>query len=99
MNPIEQAEYDRLLQEVKAQHLRSPGELSQYIVRYKLGRKYPHISGLVKFKRGEKTWNFEGGFPRHIYAKLCEDLGYYATGDSIDMEFIPYEELRKKVDW
>ena len=48
--------------------------MSNYIIANKPGRKYRNISGVLELERGEEAWQYHGGFPPHIYARLCEAL-------------------------
>ncbi|MBE9221317.1 cold shock domain-containing protein [Cyanobacterium stanieri LEGE 03274] len=50
-------------------------QLSNYIVRKKLGYKYKHISGILRMQNGTDEWDFKGGFPTDIYRIICQELG------------------------
>ena len=72
---LEEEEFNQLVEEVMAKGFTESRQVSQYIMANKLGRKYRHISGVLDMERGEDAWQFHGGFPPHIYARLCEALG------------------------
>jgi len=76
-------EFQALVDEMRPLGFTESSQLSNYIVRNGLGRKYPNISGVVKMVMDEDCeygmrrheWNFKGGFPPDIYKELCEALG------------------------
>ena len=72
---LEDEEFNQLVEEVMAKGFTESRQVSQYIMANKLGRKYKHISGVLEMERGEDAWRFHGGFPPHIYARLCDALG------------------------
>jgi hypothetical protein len=72
---LEDEEFQQLVEEVMAKGFTESRQVSHYIMTNKLGRKYRHISGVLEMERGEDAWRFHGGFPPHIYARLCDALG------------------------
>jgi hypothetical protein len=72
---LEDAEFKALVEEVSAKGFTESRQVSHYIMANKLGRKYRHISGVLELERGEDAWQYHGGFPPHIYARLCDALG------------------------
>jgi hypothetical protein len=72
---LEDAEFEALVDEVSAKGFTESREVSNYIMANKLGRKYRHISGVLELERDGEAWGYHGGFPPHIYARLCEALG------------------------
>jgi hypothetical protein len=72
---LEDAEFEALVDEVSAKGFTESREVSNYIMANKLGRKYRHISGVLELERDGEAWRYHGGFPPHIYARLCEALG------------------------
>ena len=77
---VEQNEFDDLVNEIASLGFSTSSDVSKYIVRNKLGQKYHHISGIVTMESNGRDWRFVGGFPSHIYAKLCEALGLSNNG-------------------
>lgn len=77
---IESQEFSSLTREIQALGFSRSAEVSQYIVRNKLGQKYPHISGVVTMRSEGRDWRFVGGFPSHIYAQLCQALNLNSNG-------------------
>lgn len=71
----EDIEFDTLVDELKQYNFTTSGQVSRYILDNNLGRKYPNISGIVRMEKGVEAWDFNGGFPPDIYAKLCKELG------------------------
>jgi uncharacterized protein YeaC (DUF1315 family) len=71
---LEDAEFKALVEEVSAKGFTESRQVSNYIMANKLGRKYRNISGVLELERGEEAWQYHGGFPPHIYARLCEAL-------------------------
>ena len=71
---VDLVEFNQLMEELKPLKFRSSGEVSKYIMRNQLGYKYPNISGIVRMERDGEQWDFKGGFPKHVYAKICKAL-------------------------
>ena len=72
---LEDDEFEALVEEVSAKGFTESRQVSNYIMANKLGRKYRHISGVLELERDGDAWRYHGGFPPHIYARLCEALG------------------------
>jgi len=90
-------EYIQIIEEMKPLELTHSSELSNYIVENKLGEKYRNISGIVKMDQDGKTWDFEGGFPKDIYKRICEDLGLVNKHSRAKaVGFKSYNDLHKK---
>ena len=71
---LEDAEFKALVEEVSAKGFTESRQVSNYIMANKLGRKYRNISGVLELERDGDAWRYHGGFPPHIYARLCEAL-------------------------
>lgn len=83
-----------LLVEMRPLEFRFSAHLSQYIVRNKLGHKYPNISGIVRMENSSSEWNFHGGFPPHIYAIVCDELGLKDKNtDARATGFTPFKDI------
>lgn len=67
-------EFEQLVREVAPQGYTDSSQVSGYIKRHGLHNKYRHISGMVRFRRGDDEWEFPGISPEW-YAKLCQRLG------------------------
>lgn len=72
---IESVEFDALVAEFKPLAFKTSKEVSNYIVRHQLGRKYKHVSGILRMGLDGNEWDFKGGFPTDIYRNLCRALG------------------------
>jgi len=72
---LEDEEFKALVEQVAAKGFTESRHVSNYIMVHKLGRKYRHISGILELERDGDAWRYHGGFPPHIYARLCEALG------------------------
>ncbi|MFN5965119.1 MAG: cold shock domain-containing protein, partial [Pseudanabaena sp.] len=72
---VEEEEFRQLVEEISALRFTQSKQVSAYIVRNRLGHKYKHISGILQMELGGEVWNFNGGFPPNIYARLCDALG------------------------
>ena len=72
---LEEAEFMALVEEVSAKGFTESRQVSSYIMTNRLGMKYRHISGVLELERGDEAWTYYGGFPPHIYARLCDALG------------------------
>lgn len=72
---LEDEEFNALVEEVSAKGFTESKQVSNYIMTNKLGKKYRHISGILELERDGDAWRYHGGFPPHIYARLCEALG------------------------
>ena len=77
---IEEKEFEQLVKELKTLGFTNSSEVSDYIVKNKLGYKYENISGILEMTNKGNKWNFEGGFPKHIYARLCQELNLENNG-------------------
>ena len=75
LTQVQADELERLLAEMRPFNFRRSKQLSQYIVRHKMGYKYPNISGIVTMEDGGQEWDFYGGFPTPIYKIICRELG------------------------
>lgn len=90
----EEKEYELALSEIRRQGFTRPSQMSSYIAKNKLGRKYRSISGVVDMSDGELSWDFEGGFRPDIYAMLCEDLGFRDKRNDVwSTGFTPYKDI------
>ncbi len=91
---IEANEFKNLVAEVKAMRFIRTAQVSDYIVKNKLGQKYQHISGVVTMQAEGRDWRFVGGFPPRIYAKLCEALGLSSNGSRAKViDFRSFKQL------
>jgi len=77
---IEDNEFNQLIEEMSFLGFTSSRQVSSYIMTNKLGYKYKNISGIVKMEREGNTWDFKGGFPANIYARICSNLGLSNEG-------------------
>ncbi len=82
MNKTEASELAALISEVKTKGFKYSKELSRYIIKNQLKRKYPNISGVVKMEQSGEQWDFSGGFPKKIYGIVCKELGLSDQGTS-----------------
>ncbi|EGR4144188.1 hypothetical protein CGT92_17955 [Vibrio metoecus] len=80
MNKTEASELAALISEVKTKGFKYSKELSNYIIKNQLKRKYPNISGVVKMEKSGEQWDFSGGFPKKIYGIVCSELGLSDQG-------------------
>ena len=70
----EEEEFELLVAEMESKGFTMSAEVSNYIIRNRLGDKYKHISGVLEMENSVSSWKFNGGFPPKIYAMLCERL-------------------------
>lgn len=75
-------ELHELLAEMRPLNFRYSKQLSQYIVANRLGRKYPNIAGIARMSDGVDRWDFDGGFPTHIYRIICTELCLQSQGSN-----------------
>lgn len=71
---LEENEFKALVEEMRQFNFTKSAQVSDYIVRHNLGLKYQNILGILEMTKDGNTWNFRGGFPPKIYAKLCAEL-------------------------
>ncbi|WP_291362675.1 cold-shock protein [Acetobacter sp. UBA5411] len=91
---LEEREFRQLVAELRPLGLRTSKEASYYITKYNLGKKYKNISGVVRMEGNRNQWNFNGGFPPHIYAKLCKELNLTNQNtDARAIGFTPFKNL------
>ena len=91
---LEEQEFRQLVEEMSAFSFTHSRQVSAYIVRNKLGWKYKNISGILQMKRNSDIWDFNGGFPPKIYARLCKELGLENQGSkAVPSKFTPYKDI------
>lgn len=71
---IEEKEFEQLVAEIRSLGFTESKDVSWYIMNNRLGDKYKHISGVIKMEQDGNTWDFKGGFPPRIFARLCSEL-------------------------
>lgn len=92
---VELEEFNLLVNEVSSKGFSGTWQVSEYIVKNRLGDKYQNISGILKMTNGKSTWNFNGGFPPKIFAMLCKELGLGHKGtDSTVVSFKSFKNVR-----
>lgn len=92
---IEEAEFELLVAEMKPKDFTMSHQVSNYIIRHRLGDKYQNISGVLEMMNGSSSWKFNGGFPPKIYARLCERLYLSNKGtDSKVTGFTSFKDLK-----
>jgi len=90
----EEEEFRKLVEEMSAIGFTRSSQVSKYIVTKKLGHKYKHISGLLEMEMDGHVWDFDGGFPKDIYARLCKEMGLSNQGsDAVVRKFTPYKNI------
>ncbi len=94
----EEAEFDALVAEIRPLGFSHSSQVSKYIVQNSLGYKYKKISGYLTMESGEEKWEFKGGFPPNIYARLCDALALnnYHSGARAT-QFESFEERKKRM--
>ena len=86
----------QLLAEMYPLNFKESSDLSKYILKHKLGYKYPNISGIVRMKEEDTEWNFLGGFPPDIYKIVCEELNLSNRGTSARaVKFTPFKDINE----
>ncbi|MFN5471046.1 MAG: cold shock domain-containing protein [Pseudanabaena sp.] len=91
---VEEEEFRQLVEEISALRFTQSKQVSAYIVRNRLGHKYKQISGILQMELGGEVWNFNGGFPPNIYARLCDALGLGNQGSrAVPLAFTPYKDI------
>ena len=92
---VNEQEFNELVAELSVQGFTHSSEVSEYIVKNKLGAKYKNISGVLQMKKRGDEWLFEGGFPPDIYARLCQKLKLKNKGSQARPgEFTPYKNVK-----
>lgn len=92
----EEDEFRQLVAEISALGFTHSKQVSAYIVRHNLGYKYKNISGILQMEMGGDVWNFNGGFPPRIYARLCDALGLGNQGSlARPIAFRSYKDLNE----
>lgn len=94
---IEEEEFELLVAEMESKGFTQTGEVSNYIIRHKLGNKYQNISGVVQMQNSSSSWNFNGGFPPKIYARLCSRLNLGNKGTNAQaVGFTSFKDLKNR---
>ena len=87
-------ELHKLLIEMRPLNFKYSKDLSKYIVKYQLGYKYQHISGILTMREADEEWDFHGGFPTWIYKIICRELELDNQGTlAVPVRFIPFGDL------
>lgn len=90
----EEEEFRQLVREMSAIGFTHSSQVSKYIVRNSLGYKYKNISGILQMELDGRVWDFNGGFPPKIYARLCNALGLGDEGSPARPgKFTPYKDI------
>ena len=77
---IKEDEFQQLVNEMQPLGFTNSSQVSNYIVKNELGFKYQNISGILEMTKDGTSWDFKGGFPTRIYARLCDELGLGNSG-------------------
>ena len=94
LEKINDDEFEQLVKEIIPLNFTTSTEVSSYIRNNKLGNKYKNISGIVTMEQEGRQWDFKGGFPSNIYAKLCSELGLKNKGSHARVvDFKSFKEL------
>ena len=93
-NEHEEREFFQLVAEISPLGFTTTKEVSAYIVNNNLGLKYKHISGVVTMEGDGREWDYRGGFPGRIYARLCDKLGLRNQRSQAKLKsFIPFKDI------
>lgn len=94
MKQIEKEEFELLVAEIESKGFTMSAQVSNHIIRNRLGDKYKHISGVLEMENNDSSWKFNGGFPPTIYAMLCDrlKLGNKGTYSRV-VGFTPFKDL------
>lgn len=68
-------EFECLVAECRELGFTTSKQVSEYIMKNKLGEKYKHISADLHLQAGGASWVFQGGILPEYYKKLCTELG------------------------
>lgn len=94
LNDVHAAELNNLIIEMRSKKFKFSQQLSKYIIKNNLKKKYPNISGVVKMEKNGEQWDFPGGFPKKIYSIVCSELDLTDQGTSAKaVGFTPFKEL------
>jgi len=94
---IEDNEFEQLVAEMTPLGFTHASEVSSYIRENKLGRKYKNISGVVIMEQEGRIWDFNGGFPKDIYARLCSKLNLDNEGSHARVVgFNPFKKINEQ---
>ncbi len=90
-------ELHQLLTQMRPLEFKRSKQLSAYIVKHRLGYRYPNISGIVRMRRAGREYDFYGGLSPKIYNIICRQLNLDNQGtDAEPVGFTPYSR-RKRV--
>ena len=96
LTELEAAELHQLLEEMRPLNFIYSKDLSKYIVKYQLGYRYPHISGIVKMEESDTQWELHGGFPKDIYRIICRELNLTDQGTNARaIKFTPFKDVHQ----
>lgn len=90
----EAEELYQLLTEMRPLKFTRSKQLSNHIVKYRLGYKYPHISGIVRMQEAGQKWDFHGGFDTWMYKIICKELNLDNEGTPArPIGFTPFKDI------
>lgn len=91
---VEEEEFRQLVAEMAPLQFSHSSQVSAYIVKHKLSHKYQHISGVLQMEIDGSSFDFHGGFPPYIYARLCKALGLVSKMSRAKPQaFTPYSDM------
>ena len=67
-------EFWSLVEECKEKSFCESRQVTNYIIKNRLGDKYKHIAGDLYLRRGFDSWKYQGGISPEYYGKLCHEL-------------------------
>lgn len=87
-------ELKNLINEMRSKKFKESKSLSAYIIKNKIGYKYPNISGRLLMEKNGEKWDFDGAFPTEIYTLICLalDLKSQKSGARA-LKFTPQKDL------
>ncbi|MUK78960.1 hypothetical protein GNP84_18945 [Aliivibrio fischeri] len=95
LSQLDADELSELLNEMASKNFTYSSELSGYIKKHRLGKKYPNIAGVVTMQNSSDTWQFWGGFPKNIYRIVCQELNLTDKGTNAQaIDFLSYRDIQ-----
>lgn len=90
-------EFWALVEEMKPYGFTSSKEVSAHIRKYKLGHKYPNLSGELKFEQHGQKFSMHGGISPEYYHRLCLELNVHNQSSTARVvDFTSYASMRYK---
>lgn len=82
LSEYEKSELIELVSFAKDNHVNTSWELTNLITKYKLGKRFPNLTGDLKMKNEHTDWTYRNALSPRIYKIICDELNLNNKGTS-----------------